>query len=81
MKDNKFIFNFKEKALNISKNEEKEKTYYIMLENLETSFTSEDYDISTLEKGEDEVFDLGEMTATLTSTEKTKKIRMHLKQI
>jgi len=43
-----------------------------MLQNIETGFTSEDYDTSSLENGEDDVFEEEKMTVTLTTTQNQK---------
>ena len=43
-----------------------------MLQNIEEGFTSEDYDTSNLENGEDDVFEDEKMTVTLTTTQNQK---------
>ena len=53
--------------------EEEVKVQDILLENFEVGFTSEDYDTSNLDKGEDEVFENEKMKITLTTTRYQKK--------
>ena len=53
-------------------NKEDTKAQDIMLQNIETGFTSEDYDTSNLENGEDDVFEDEKMTVTLTTTQNQK---------
>ena len=57
---------------NQKENEEETKAQDIMLQNIEIGFTSEEYDTSSLDKGEDEVFEDEKMTATLTTTQNQK---------
>ena len=57
---------------NKEKNEEDTKAQDIMLKNIEIGFVSEDYDTSTLEKGEDDVFEDEKMIITLTTTQNQK---------
>ena len=64
------ILNFKEK-----KNENNGEIYKaknIILENLEKGFTSEDYNASKLDNGQDEIIEYEEMKITLTTTENQK---------
>ena len=53
-------------------NEEKVKAYDIMIENVETGFTSGDYDTSHLENGTNDVVEFEHMTITLTTTQNQK---------
>ena len=57
---------------NQKENEEETKAQDIMLHNIEIGFTSEEYDTSSLDKGEDEVFEDEKMTVTLTTTQNQK---------
>jgi hypothetical protein len=43
-----------------------------MLQNIEVGFTSEDYDTSNLENGEDDIFEDEKLTVTLTTTNNQK---------
>ena len=43
-----------------------------MIQNVETGFNSEDYDTSGLESGNNDVFEYGQMTITLTTTQNQK---------
>ena len=54
-------------------NEEDTRAQDILLQNLEVGFTSEDYDTTNLEKGEDEIFEDEKMSVTLTTTHNQKK--------
>ena len=54
--------------------EEEVEVQDILLENFEVGFTSEDYDTSNLDKGEDEVFENEKMKITLTTTQNQKNI-------
>ena len=65
---NETVIKDKEKA-----KEEEIKYYDTILENIETGFTSEDYDTSNLDKGEDEVIETEKMTVTFTTTDNQKK--------
>ena len=69
MKDKTCILSFQEKEENFSEKEEKERVFNIILESMETSITSEDYNTSGVEQGEDDVFNFGVMRVILTSTE------------
>ena len=44
----------------------------MMLENIENSFTSPDYNTTNIDKGKDEIIEYEEMTITLTTTENQK---------
>ena len=55
-----------------TKGEEEIKYYDTILENVESSFTSEDYDTSDLDKGKDEVIETEKMKITFTTTENQK---------
>ena len=61
MKDKTCILNYEGKIGNKS-------AYDIMLDNLEIRFTSEDYNTSGIEQGEDDVFYFGDIIVTLTLT-------------
>ena len=52
--------------------EEEAKFYDTILESIETSFTSENYDTSNLDKGEDEVIETEKITVTFTTTQNQK---------
>jgi hypothetical protein len=43
-----------------------------MLQNIEVGFTSEDYDSSNFENGEDDIFEDEKLTVTLTTTKNQK---------
>ena len=65
--------------LNNNNNETKEKSkeeqieyYDTILNNIESSFTSENYDTSNLDNGEDEVIETEKMTVTFTTTQNQK---------
>ena len=67
------ITNYQAKEKQEYKNEKEKyeeviKIQDIILENFELSFTSEDYDTSNIDKGEDEVFENKLMKITLTTT-------------
>ena len=53
-------------------NEEKVKAYDIMIENVETGFTSGEYDTSHLENGTNDVIEFEHMTITLTTIQNQK---------
>ena len=76
MKQNTCIQNYKAnktKENNQEENKEEDtKAQDILLQNIETGFTSEDYNTSNLEKGEDDIFEDEKMTVTLTTTQNQK---------
>ena len=75
IKQNTCIQNYKNNKTDESKNEEKEedtKAQDIMLQNIEVGFTSEDYDSSNFENGEDDIFEDEKLTVTLTTTKNQK---------
>ena len=76
MKQNTCIQNYKgNKTDERNKDENKEedrRAQDIMLQNIEEGFTSEQYDTSNLENGEDDVFEDEKMTVTLTTTQNQK---------
>jgi len=78
IKENTCIQNFMNKKVddetdnNNKDKEEDTKAQDIMLENIETGFTSQDYNTSNLEKGEDDVYKDEKMTVTLTTTQNQK---------
>ena len=57
---------------NNQNNEEKEKMQDIILKNFEEGFTSEDYDTTDLDEGEDEVFEIDNVKITFTTTNNQK---------
>ena len=61
-----------EEGENKSEKDEIVKALDIILENVESGFTSDDYDTSNLEQGNNEVVELDEMTVTFTTTENQK---------
>jgi len=69
---NKKDDNVDETDNNKENKEEDTKAQDIMLENIETGFTSQDYNTSNLEKGEDDVYKDEKMTVTLTTTQNQK---------
>ena len=54
------------------KKEDNNKAYDIIGENIESGFTSEDYDTSDIDNGKDDVIKLDKVTFTLTTTENQK---------
>jgi len=58
--------------LNYKSDEEGISAEDLILHNIEKGFTSEDYDTSNLDKGEDVIFDYETMTITLTTTQNQK---------
>ena len=52
--------------------EEENEIYNEVINNVETIFTSEDYNTSSLDSGEDEVIQTEKMTITLTTTKNQK---------
>ena len=72
-----------ENLLNVEKNETKEFTkeeennyYNNILDIIEKGFTSEDYDTSNLDKGQDEVIETEKMTIIFTTTQNQKNNSM-----
>ena len=57
---------------NEDEKEEMIKAIDTMIQNVETGFTSDDYDTSGLESGNNDVFEYGQMTITLTTTQNQK---------
>ena len=75
IKENLCILNFQkeEDKEEITNEKEKEiKLMDLMLKNIGDNFLSGDYDTSKLDKGEDDVYELGKMTITFTTPENQK---------
>ena len=49
------------------------KAYYIMIKNIEHDLTSEDYNVSRLEKGEEDIIGFKKMIVTLIAVQNQKK--------
>ena len=62
----------KEEKSEEEKKEEEIKLYDSIIENIETVFTSDNYDTSTIDSGKDEVIEIDKMTITFTTTENQK---------
>ena len=60
------------KEENKNKKEEEAKYYDAILDNIEEGFTSENYDTTNLDKGEDEIIETEKMKVTFTTTENQK---------
>ena len=58
-----------EKEEKVNKKEDDIKAYDIMSENIETGFTSDEYDTSGLDQGKNDIVQFEKMTFTLTTTE------------
>ena len=60
--------------MHIKKNDKDDNNKYqdLLLKNIEEIFTSKEYDISILEKGQDEILITEKMTVTLTTTKNQK---------
>ena len=65
------VLNFENNDENENNNEET-KVQDMLLDNIESEFTSENYNTSNLDKGEDEVISYGDMTITLTTSSNQK---------
>ena len=66
------ILNKEKNLTNINEKDEEIKYYDDILKIIEEGFTSEDYDTSNLDKGENEIIETDKMTITFTTTENQK---------
>ena len=63
------IKNIEKNVSKVMGREEKIKYYDTILESIETAFTSDDYDISGIDKGKDEIIEIDIMKVTFTTTQ------------